>query len=83
MTINLDEIPKDRVFIFVSLCKGAIDLKKIGKDQDFYLNLCAEIWKLIDSENLDKMDLSIKEYLHNQINKNIDLIKKSFTKKEM
>jgi len=76
MTIDLESLPTPLQFAYIAMTKSAIYFKEMGKDQNFFLVFCEEIWNSMEMTDLEYL----KSVLDGKMKKDIEPYVKSYIK---
>lgn len=68
MSIDLDTLPLQAQFAYIAMTKTAIFIKEIGKDKDYFLDFCGEIWNSMEMSDLDTLKDVLQEKMKRDLN---------------
>lgn len=64
---DLEKLPDPVKFLYISMTQSAIYFMKTGRNKDFYLSFCNEIWKSIELSELKNVEDYLESYMKKQI----------------
>jgi|HubBroStandDraft_2_1064218.scaffolds.fasta_scaffold00031_54 hypothetical protein len=67
--MNIEDMPRNLQFVFISLLRSAIIIKEEGKDKKFFINFASEIWEKMNLNDIEDLKNILSEYLKADIEK--------------
>lgn len=65
--MNIEDLVDPVNFIYVAMTQSAISFKESGKNKDYYLSYCDEIWNSMELLELETLKDILKTYVKNEI----------------
>ncbi len=77
--LDLENLPIQVQFCYISITKSAIFFKEMDKEKDFFLSFCDEIWKSLELTDLEYL----KDVLNGKMKKDVDKHIESYLKNKV
>ncbi len=56
MDIDIENLPGELKFAYIAMTKSALFFKQIGRDKNFFLMFCDEIWKSMELSDMHDLN---------------------------
>jgi len=67
MTIDIENLPPDAQFAYITMTKTAISFKEKGMDKNFFLYFSEEIWNSMELSDLEHLKNVLEEKMQKDL----------------